>query len=156
MAFACVGVLLAACQPFAPAGDSPPQAQTSSATGGDNSEVPPAEVVGGVYKLTGGEQGKKIYTENCAACHGHDGQGVEGVFPALRNNATVVGPYGPVVILPMYGRGAMPSFSGILTDEDIALVLTYIRGAWGNDGDAISPSQVAPFRQEGIEAGLGW
>jgi mono/diheme cytochrome c family protein len=36
----------------------------------------------------------------------------------------------------------MPPFYPTLTSEQIASVLTYIRGSWGNAASAISPDEV--------------
>jgi cytochrome c oxidase subunit 2 len=42
----------------------------------------------------------------------------------------------------------MFAFGHVLSDEDVAAVVTYIRNAWGNDsGDVIKPEQVQKFRQ---------
>lgn len=100
------------------------------------------------------ELGADIYRLNCAGCHGARGAGADGAYPALANSTFVNGAYGPVVTLPMYGKGAMPSFSGLLSDAEIAMVISYIRNAWGNDAPAVSPSQVAPFRNADYEVPL--
>jgi mono/diheme cytochrome c family protein len=96
-------------------------------------------------------RGAELYRQNCATCHGDEGEGIHPYFPALAGSALVQGPVGGVVILPMYGRGAMPSFAEILDDQDMAIVLSHIRSQWGNNAPAISPEQVAPFRQPGVE-----
>lgn len=36
----------------------------------------------------------------------------------------------------------MPPFGHVLTDEDIAAVLTYVRGSWGNKSSEVSLLQV--------------
>lgn len=98
--------------------------------------------------------GAQIYFSNCAGCHGREGQGAAGAYPALRGSALVNGPYGPMLMPPMYGRGAMPGFTQLLNDEEMAAVLTYIRTAWGNTGDALSAGQIAPFRHEPAQVPL--
>lgn len=108
----------------------------------------------GYWRTNWEERGHELYRQNCATCHGEQGEGKEDVFPALAGSELVTGPIGGVVILPMFGRGAMPSFSSILNDEEMALVLSYIRTAWGNSAEMISPSQVETFRQEGIDVPL--
>jgi mono/diheme cytochrome c family protein len=40
----------------------------------------------------------------------------------------------------------MPQFRVQLTDAQIGDVLTYIRGAWGNDAAAVSSDQVKKLR----------
>lgn len=98
------------------------------------------------------ERGAALYEINCASCHGFEGEGIADVYPALANNPIVTGPHAALVILPMYGRGAMPSFAEILSDEDMARVLSYVRESWGNRAGPVSPQQVAVFRQEAVVA----
>ncbi len=99
-------------------------------------------------------QGEVIYEANCATCHGFEGEGQGDIFPPLANNDVVRGAEGTVIVLPMYGRGAMPGFSSLLTDEEMAMVLSYIRTRWGNNAEPISPAQIAPFRQPDIDPPL--
>jgi alcohol dehydrogenase (quinone), cytochrome c subunit len=40
----------------------------------------------------------------------------------------------------------MPQFRIQMTDEKIAQVLSFIRGAWGNNGDAVSTAEVKKLR----------
>jgi len=42
---------------------------------------------------------------------------------------------------------AMPAFSWILKDDQIADVLTYIRNTWGNKAPPVTASQVTDERQ---------
>jgi mono/diheme cytochrome c family protein len=37
----------------------------------------------------------------------------------------------------------MPAFRGILDDEEIADVLTYVRNSWGNAAPAVTADQVS-------------
>jgi mono/diheme cytochrome c family protein len=40
----------------------------------------------------------------------------------------------------------MPGFAGTLGDAEIAAIIDYERGAWGNHGSLIGPAQVASER----------
>jgi mono/diheme cytochrome c family protein len=40
----------------------------------------------------------------------------------------------------------MPPFSHVLSDSDIAAVISYIRGAWGNAAEPVSAFQVQQYR----------
>jgi mono/diheme cytochrome c family protein len=40
----------------------------------------------------------------------------------------------------------MPPFAQVLSDEDIAAVVTYIRVSWGNYGDPVTAIQVNALR----------
>lgn len=72
--------------------------------------------------------GQQIYLQNCAVCHGTRGEGNEG--PKLIDNSFVqlTGREGvtQTVAAGRVGVG-MPAWGGILSDEEIALVVDYIR-----------------------------
>jgi mono/diheme cytochrome c family protein len=44
-------------------------------------------------------------------------------------------------------RFGMPPFAGKFSDDDVAALLTYVRGAWGNRAGTVSDSQVASVRK---------
>jgi mono/diheme cytochrome c family protein len=41
----------------------------------------------------------------------------------------------------------MPDFSPTLSDADIAEVVSFVRGAWGNQASAVGAQEVAALRQ---------
>jgi mono/diheme cytochrome c family protein len=45
----------------------------------------------------------------------------------------------------------MPPFAHVLSDDEVAAVVTYIRGAWGNRAAPVSPSEVAAARGVPLE-----
>ncbi|WP_230404289.1 MULTISPECIES: cytochrome c [Undibacterium] len=104
------------------------------------------------------ERGQKIYGRHCAECHGRDGEGRVGVYPALKGNTSLQMPSvtNPVRIILVGGFApstaansrpyGMPPFAPFLDDTEVALVMTYIRNSWGNKGSVISPSEVNPYR----------
>ena len=89
-------------------------------------------------------QGAKLYTEQCATCHGEQGQGRAGAYPALAGNRGVTLAHAGNVIRTIQNGGyapstqanprpyGMPPFRHTLSDEEIAAVATYIRQSWGN------------------------
>lgn len=94
-------------------------------------------------------RGENVYNANCAACHQASGEGVPGVFPAIKGSAIATGPMDAHLNLVLNGKTgtAMAAFGGQLNDIDIAAVVTYQRNAWGNDsGDLIQPSEVKAAR----------
>ncbi len=99
------------------------------------------------------QQGAAIYSAHCLACHQATGQGIEGAFPALAENAFVLGDPAEVVKLPLNGRGGMPNFGGELSDEEIAAVVSYIRNAWGNEASIVRPEVVANVRSGAVDEG---
>ena len=89
------------------------------------------------------EKGKAVYAANCASCHLAEGQGVEGIFPALNGSAIVNGPASEHVNIVLNGKKMMPVFKAQLNDVDIAAAVTYERNSWDNStGDVIQPSVV--------------
>ena len=104
-------------------------------------------------------QGGKIYEIYCQDCHGSLGQGAPGVYPPLAGNRSVTlaspvnairsllnGGYAPAIVSNPRPYG-MPPFTQVLHDEEIALVLSYIRNAWGNRGSLVTAVQVDRSRK---------
>ncbi len=103
-------------------------------------------------------RGQGLYDRHCAECHGPQGQGAAGAFPALAGNRAIAlaspanlvklvvgGGYLPATAgnLRPYG---MPPFGGVLDDAEIAAVLTYVRGAWGHHAPPVSALEVLRLR----------
>lgn len=90
------------------------------------------------------ERGAKLYERHCVACHGNRGEGVPGAYPALAGNRAVTLPVtANLVQVVLHGGFApatagnprpfgMPPFATLLSDADVAAVLTHIRTSWGN------------------------
>lgn len=96
-------------------------------------------------------QGAKVYSTNCAACHGVTGAGVPGAFPAMTGSAIVteaarIGEHIDIIINGKSGT-AMQAFGRQLSDSDIAAVVTYERNAFGNDtGEIVQPAAIKSAR----------
>jgi glucose/arabinose dehydrogenase/mono/diheme cytochrome c family protein len=102
-------------------------------------------------------RGRKIYAQQCATCHMADGSGVASLQPALTNDPIVSGDAarlidvvlrGPAAVLPAdrprYAN-AMPGFAH-LTNAELADLLTFVRGSFGNDAPAVKTADVAAKR----------
>jgi cytochrome c oxidase subunit 2 len=93
------------------------------------------------------EKGAEVYAANCAACHMAEGQGIEGLFPALKGSAIVNGPASEIIMQVLNGKNMMPAFKDILNDVDIAAALTHERNSWGNTAaDIVQPADVKAMR----------
>jgi cytochrome c oxidase subunit II len=93
------------------------------------------------------EKGKSVYAANCASCHMPEGQGVDGLFPALAGSAIATGSAADHINIVLNGKNLMPAFKGQLNDADLAAAITYERNSWGNDvGDMVQPSDVKAAR----------
>jgi cytochrome c oxidase subunit 2 len=96
--------------------------------------------------------GKTQYNMVCAACHKADGRGMPPLFPALKGSSVAVGhPISRHIDMILNGvpGSAMQPYKDVLSDADIASIVTYERNAWGNNtDDEIQPADVARVRQE--------
>ncbi|NND80868.1 MAG: cytochrome c oxidase subunit II [Gammaproteobacteria bacterium] len=95
------------------------------------------------------EKGAAVYQTRCQACHGPDGKGLPGAFPAIAGSEVVMGDRDAQIDLVMFGKAgtAMAAFAGQLSDEEMAGVLTYQRNAFGNNvGDVVLPADIKAKR----------
>lgn len=107
-------------------------------------------------------QGREIFLRICAACHQKDGGGKENVAPPLAGSEWVLtadgerlvrialnGLTGPIRVRDHEWNLTMPPWRENLDDDQLAVVLTYIRSqVGGNHAPAITPEAVAAARQE--------
>lgn len=109
------------------------------------------------------EHGAKVYERHCATCHGEQGLGVPGIYPALSGNRAVLladptnlvqsvlhGGYAPATQGHPRPFG-MPPFVLEFEDRDIAAVLTHLRMALqakGSQAGEVTPLQVNRIRAE--------
>lgn len=108
-------------------------------------------------------QGKAIYSKEgfCITCHQADGKGLPGSgFPPLSGTEWVTGSedrlikiilkglMGPIVVEGKNYEGMVPMtpFEGMLNDQELAAVATYIRNSFGNKASVISPEKVKEVR----------
>jgi mono/diheme cytochrome c family protein len=85
---------------------------------------------GGQTSITIPAEGAKVYEEICQACHMADARGGGGAgaaIPSLAGNPRLADKDYAITIL-VRGRGGMPWFTDILSEAQIAAVLTYVRG----------------------------
>lgn len=113
--------------------------------------------------------GRRVWSQNCAICHGADGAGQPGVFPPVARadwvqdnperliKLTLAGLAGPIEVNGRPYNNAMTAF-GRLSDQQIAAVLTYIRTdpAFGNNSYPVSPELVAQVRAEWGDRRNAW
>ncbi len=102
--------------------------------------------------------GKTVYDTHCASCHGSDGRGMPPAYPPLAGNQSIqmtsaVNPIRMVLNggFPPGTEGnpkpyGMPPFAQLLSDDEVAAVVTYIRTTWGNQGAAITAQQANALR----------
>jgi nitrite reductase (NO-forming) len=103
--------------------------------------------------------GKVLFTGTCSVCHQANGQGLAGVFPPLAKSdyltsdtkriiSTVLhGLSGKVVVNGKEYNSVMPPMTQ-LNDDEVANILTYVYGSWGNSGARISADEVKKVRTQ--------
>jgi mono/diheme cytochrome c family protein len=106
-------------------------------------------------------QGREIFQRICAACHQKGGEGKDGVAPPLAGSEWVNAPSGEAMVRivlnglkgPVHVSGRdwnllMPPWRENLDDDQIAVVLTFIRSQLsGNNAGPVTPEFVAAQRQ---------
>jgi mono/diheme cytochrome c family protein len=121
---------------------------------------------------TAGENliGRQKFDATCALCHNPDGSGKAGQAPPLVGSDWVLGNPDRLIRIPLSGLAgpiqvsgkeynfvaSMPPWAGILSDDEIAAVLTYIRQSWGNKAPAITPEQVKAVHQATTKRTQPW
>ncbi|GGD77214.1 hypothetical protein GCM10011357_35360 [Lacimicrobium alkaliphilum] len=89
--------------------------------------------------------GKQVYQSACAACHMPNGEGLPGVFPALKGSDVALNdmPKHIDVVVNGVPGTAMQAFAKQLSLKELAAVITYERNAWGNDtGETVQAKDV--------------
>lgn len=94
------------------------------------------------------QTGEALYANVCAACHMDQGQGAVGAgkYPALAKNTNLEAGGYPVYVL-LHGLKGMPPVGQMMSDEQVAAVVNYVRTHFGNDyKDEVSVEDVAGTR----------
>lgn len=112
-----------------------------------------------VEAASAGMEGQRLFTAYCSTCHQADGAGVKGAVPPLNGshyaladaevpvNILLFGLEGEIEVNGNVYNGRMPTFRHQLDDEQIAAILTHVRGRWDNQADGIEPEFVAEQRE---------
>lgn len=108
-------------------------------------------------------KGREIYAMDgyCGTCHQPDGKGLSASgFPPLAGTRWVNGNEERLIKLVLHGLAGpievlgedypgnvpMTPFGGMLSDEELAAVLTYVRNAFGNEASPITSEKVGEVR----------
>ena len=104
-------------------------------------------------------RGAQVYEQQCAQCHGEQGEGKAGAFPALAGNRAVLMDDATNVLRVLLQGGYLPATAGnprphgmppflqTLDDADIAAVASFVRSAWGNSAGRVATIGVHRARE---------
>ena len=113
------------------------------------------------------EKGKVTYANLCAACHQPHGYGLDGLAPPLVDSDWVLGKPDVTTRIILHGLGgpikvgnriwdlSMPPM-GMLSDEEVAGVLTYIRREWEHNGSPVDAKFVTGIRKQYADHSNSW
>lgn len=106
--------------------------------------------------------GQQIYLRegHCGTCHQPDGKGLDPAFPSLAGSPWVTEDKERLIKLTLYGlmgplevngrsydgQVPMTPFGGLLNDEEVAAVLTFVRNSFGNTSAPIHADEVQKVR----------
>lgn len=110
------------------------------------------------------DNGEQIYNREgfCVTCHQPDGNGLSASqFPPLAKSPWVTGSEERLIKLTLHGlmgpldlmgksypgQVPMTPFGGMLNDQEVASVLTFVRNAFGNKASVITPEMVKEVRE---------
>lgn len=103
---------------------------------------------GGRFRGFTEQGGEALYKNICQGCHMPNAQGAvgAGMYPALAKNPKLEVAGYPISVV-VNGQKAMPAFGPMLTDQQIADVINYVRTHFGNNyKDAVKPADVKAAR----------
>jgi mono/diheme cytochrome c family protein len=111
-------------------------------------------------KTATGNRGARLYAQHCAGCHGVAGYGMAEHFPPLVGDPILGAkdPWGAIWV-SLYGLkgrpldgvtypGTMAGFSKILTDDELAELLTYAREAFARQKQGVTPADVRKVKRD--------
>lgn len=117
-------------------------------------EAPEAPVASSLSERM--ELGKQVYTRTCFACHQLEGQGIASAFPPLAKSDYLNDDVNRAIEIILKGKTGEITVNGkkynsimtsqILTDEEVANVLTYVYNSWGNNKSEVTPKMVSKVR----------
>lgn len=99
------------------------------------------------YRFTE-QSGEQLFANVCQGCHMPDAKGAvgAGVYPSLAGNRNLEAAGYPVYVV-VRGQRAMPPFGAMMSDDQLAAVVNYLRTHFGNDyRDAVTAEDVKAVR----------
>ena len=107
--------------------------------------------------------GGRLYKKHCAECHGETGNGRPPAYLPFAGRHSLTTPSAVNLIRIVMNGGyppgtlgnprpfGMPPFRSMLSDEDVAAVVSYIRSSWGNQAGVVTPDEVSRYRSVPVD-----
>jgi mono/diheme cytochrome c family protein len=93
--------------------------------------------------------GEELFAGICQGCHMSDAGGATGAatYPSLANNARLAASGYPVSVV-VNGQRGMPALGVMMSDDQVAAVVNYLRSHFGNDyQDVVTAEDVRTVRR---------
>jgi mono/diheme cytochrome c family protein len=116
----------------------------SAAVAAENAAKPSVSAGFRFTETTGGD----LYASACQGCHMPTGSGAVGAgsYPALAKDGKLEAKGYPVTVV-VRGQRAMPPIGALMSDDQVAAVVNYVRTHFGNQyEDAVTVEEVKAVR----------
>lgn len=100
--------------------------------------------------------GKQVYGQTCIACHQGEGQGIANAFPPLAKSDYLNADVDRAIEAVLYGLSGEITVNGekynsimtaqMISQEEVANVLTYVYNSWGNNGTVVTSEMVGKVK----------
>ena len=110
-------------------------------------ETRPGVTLSPGFKFTE-SSGEQLFAGVCQGCHMPDGHGATGAgsYPSIANDGNLESKGYPVAVV-VGGQRGMPSMGWMMSDEQVAAVVNYVRTHFGNQyRDAVTTEDVKLIR----------
>ena len=104
------------------------------------------------------EFGKQVYGQTCIACHQAEGQGIPNAFPPLAKSDYLNADVNRAIDIVLHGKTGEITVNGakynsvmtkqMISQEEIANVLTYVYNSWGNNKTVVTPEMVKKVKDK--------
>jgi alcohol dehydrogenase (quinone), cytochrome c subunit len=118
--------------------------------------LPPQQLSDATVPEQSRKAGAAIYRDACADCHDSSGSGDEASAPPLAGSAVVQNSdpaslinivlYGPDLLEEVSYDDWMRPYKDTLNDAQIAALINFVRGSWGNRAPAVTAADIAHQR----------
>jgi mono/diheme cytochrome c family protein len=114
-------------------------------------------------------KGAKLFRQICAACHGINGKGINGLAPPLEHSEYVSEPVERLALIILHGvtgpihvngelyklNQSMPGLlaNDALSDKDIAGIISYVTNAFSDNPQWVSPDKIKELRNVKSKSG---